>query len=678
MSQPPLPTPSHNWLEVEASLAQLSGQTLGRITTPGPTAPLSMDSPVCKLMRGHSEAAQRCVAQCDQAVHDTLQSGRGQLFQCHAKLTVFTTRVAPRDTPISPTVLLGGKVFQSYQEVDQFRAYANELGIKAEHIEALTPDIRLTHLDDIKRLMEHSHAIASSVSLLEASNDQAGDQSHRLRYLYEMTSELESDPSLPVVQAALHGLGVLFRVGTSLLLQRHRVDPVWQVSDSLQGTKELMSDDELRELTIDGDAGWIEAVKGCRGGVHSDISYDLIQAGFPTHTNSVDLFELPGVEPPTMIALLDAHLTDTDRMAICSFCRHVGVLLERNALAEEVGSEQTSPEGAGLLWESDDPETLAQAILDKAITTVGADQGSVMLLDPEEDRLRIRAIHGIHVKYVEYVRIRRGEGISGSVLASGEPWLVEDISKEPHISQFQRSRYKGKSFISIPIRMSNRALGVINVTDRRKGDPFSAHDLRRLETVAQKAALAIDRVDVLRKTEELRKASMTDYLTSLLNRAAFDKRLREEVERAQRYPYANPLSLLVVDIDDFKQVNDRYGFFTGDDCIKACARTLQAGTRNIDSVYRRGGEEFTVLLPHTSREAALTLAERLCRAVETLQVVTKHTPDPVSFTISIGLATFPDDADTEDSLFKRCNQALHFAKHNGKNQVVTLPPNVAV
>jgi diguanylate cyclase (GGDEF)-like protein len=280
------------------------------------------------------------------------------------------------------------------------------------------------------------------------------------------------------------------------------------------------------------------------------------------------------------------------------------------------------------------------------------------------------------LSFVDYVRIRPGEGIAGGVFASGKPMVVEDIAGEPELRAHMRSRYRTGSFASVPVRVADRIMGVINVADKRGGGPFTRRDLRRLVPIAQQAALAIERLEAIERTEELRKASLTDYLTGLLNRAAFDQRLKEEVERAQRYPFASPLSLLVVDIDDFKRVNDTLGFFAGDDCITACARTLQEGTRTIDSVFRRGGEEFTVILPHTSREAALTLAERLVAAVEGMTVTSRHTPHPVSFTVSVGLATYPEDADSEDTLFQRANQALHAAKRGGKNRVVTLPPDL--
>lgn len=665
---------------MQEGLARLANQTLGRYVAPGPVsdATLSLDNPICRLMRQHPVATGRCSGHCDQAVETTLHTGRTQLFQCHAKLAVFVTQpVAPRPEPpqVTKQVLIGGKAFLAYEDVNTFRLYAEELGLDRRAVEALIPDIRVRTLEEVKAFMEQSRVIAGDVLTMEYASRQGRDQLSRIRYLMEIVPALETEPASGVPQAVLHGLGILFGVPAGLVLEQAEEGRL-AVAAAFCGNSTRFSEKALHPLTFDGSVPWIRQTMEDGVSRRCDAVYDLLKAGFPAETRSVDLFPLTRTEGPSLVALINASLSGEDRAAVHAFCRHAGLHMERSAMARKLdrGAPPSGPDLTPALWETSDPDFLCKGILETSVASVDAEQGSVMLLDSEEDRLRIRAIHGINLKFVEYVRIAKGEGISGTVLARGEPLLVTDIAQEPEIHRHMRSRYKTRSFISVPIKLQDRTLGIINVADKRQGGVFTRQDLQRLIPISHQAALAIDRIEAHQKTEELRKATMTDYLTGLLNVGSFDKRLSEEVERAQRYPYANPLSLLVVDIDDFKRINDTLGYPAGDDCIKACAEALKNGTRNIDSVYRRGGEEFTVLLPHTSREAALTLAERLCRAIEEMRVVTRHTANPLSFTVSVGLATYPEDGSTDEALFNRANKALHVAKRNGKNQVVTLPP----
>jgi diguanylate cyclase (GGDEF)-like protein len=688
---PAVPSPGTPWATVQESLSRAAGQSLGRFSGPDGAlhTPITLDSPVCALMRADPAAGPRCAEQCDGGVRAAFSNGQTRLFKCHAGLAVFITRAAGR-APGEGAVLLGGKVFLGYEALHAFRAYAGELGLDPEAVAGLIPDIRMAELPDVQGFAEQARAAAAALMALERERDGARAQGDRLRYLLEVFAALDKERPAEVPRAVLHGLGILFGAPAGLVLapvlapaegEEGRLLPV----AVFPGNGAAFDRDALAGTRVDAAARWLQPVLADRTPVRHDALHDLVGAGFPAPTATVDAFPLHAGPHggPLVVALLNTPLTPEDRAAVAVFCRHAALLLERDS-REPREAPDASPaaenevEIAPVPWETGDADLLCGGILRRAAASVEAEHGSVMLLDPAEDRLRVRAVHGVDLKYLEYIRIRPGEGIAGTVFSTGRPMVVADIARDENLKAGMRARYRTRSFVSLPIRLGERPLGVINLADKRGGAPFSRGDLRHLVPVAQQAALALERIAALKKSEELKKASMTDYLTGLLNRAAFDRRLGEEVERAQRYPFASPLSLLVADIDDFKRVNDTRGLFTGDDCIRACARTLQEGTRTIDSVFRRGGEEFTVILPHTSREAAMTLAERLCRAVAELQVVSKHTPDPVSFTVSMGLATYPDDADSEDALFQRANQALHAAKQGGKNQVVTLPPGLPI
>ncbi|HET9528389.1 MAG TPA: diguanylate cyclase [Pyrinomonadaceae bacterium] len=162
-------------------------------------------------------------------------------------------------------------------------------------------------------------------------------------------------------------------------------------------------------------------------------------------------------------------------------------------------------------------------------------------------------------------------------------------------------------------------------------------------------------------------AAFTDHLTGLANRRRFERQLEREVGRVLRY--GHPFSLLMIDIDNFKKLNDTFGHDAGDDAIRRISRVLREGTRGIDLAARIGGEEFAVLLVETSQTGALEVAERLRLAVKSLE-----TPSGGRITASFGVAECPTDAQTTSGILKAADVALYEAKRNGRDRVVPMQP----
>jgi diguanylate cyclase (GGDEF)-like protein len=164
-----------------------------------------------------------------------------------------------------------------------------------------------------------------------------------------------------------------------------------------------------------------------------------------------------------------------------------------------------------------------------------------------------------------------------------------------------------------------------------------------------------------------------DEKTGLNNFRFFDSTLRQEVKRALRY--RRPLSLLMIDVDDFKRINDEYGHRAGDEALLAVGGVLRAKSRDVDIVARYGGDEFAVVLPETTLVAGIEAAEKLRRAME--EVSLKHGDAPLQITISIGVASLPVHARERDGLIEAADKALYVAKESGKNQV-RVPPAAAM
>jgi len=198
-------------------------------------------------------------------------------------------------------------------------------------------------------------------------------------------------------------------------------------------------------------------------------------------------------------------------------------------------------------------------------------------------------------------------------------------------------------------------------TDR---DTFTPDEIELLTTCAHLAAEAIENARLYDQTKE---QARTDALTGLYNRREFELRLAEEHRRAARY--AKPYALMMLDIDHFKQVNDTHGHPAGDVVLKTLANILRKQLRDVDLAARYGGEEFVVVFPEISGEAAKKVAERARRAIAATPF---RLPDgrEIGVMVSIGVSSYPKDADTPQGVVERADRALYAAKEAGRNRVV--------
>lgn len=301
---------------------------------------------------------------------------------------------------------------------------------------------------------------------------------------------------------------------------------------------------------------------------------------------------------------------------------------------------------------------LVDFVIDKATEILEVQKCSLMLLDEESHELVIRGARGLSEKIVSSTRIQLGEGIAGQVAQRGTPLLVNDIEQSPLVSRVNRPAYRHKSFMSVPIKLQNRIVGIVNVADKRddKDATFNNIDLKILSTIVHQAAMAIENANYYRELEYL---SLTDPLTGIYNYRHFIRTLDAEISRVKRYQHS--LCLLMIDVDNFKHYNDTFGHPEGDRLLKKISKTLKNNLRSVDVVCRYAGDEFAVILPETSADEGLLVAKKIKNAVESLEL-----KQPM--TISIGLGKHHAESDRRD-LIMTADQALYQAKREGKNKV---------
>jgi len=311
-----------------------------------------------------------------------------------------------------------------------------------------------------------------------------------------------------------------------------------------------------------------------------------------------------------------------------------------------------------------DLKNLLIFILKQAIETTDAQKGSLMLFDQNTKHLVVRVVQGLPDKKTEEAinsgelscrTFAIGEGIAGKVFATREPLIVNAAEKDERYIENQASNVE--SILCIPLVVSDEAIGVINITNKNisKGS-FTSEDMQLLIALGNQAAVAINNTS-------LHEMAITDELTKLYIRRFFNLKLESEFRRAKRY--RNKLTLVMCDIDNFKKVNDTFGHQTGDIVLQTIANLLKMQVRDTDIPARFGGEEFVVILPETSGEGAWIFGERFRKAVEASTL-----PElPCQITVSVGLATYPDDADSIKTLIGMADSALYEAKGKGRNRV---------
>jgi len=251
-------------------------------------------------------------------------------------------------------------------------------------------------------------------------------------------------------------------------------------------------------------------------------------------------------------------------------------------------------------------------------------------------------------------------GLWGRVLSSGKSLIEEDVGAcAEYVGFYQET----KSRMCIPLVSFGQTLGVLMLESEQPGN-FQQGDVESMEAVADICATAIQNAHYVDRVKQL---AYLDGLTGIFNRRYFELRVVEEIDRARRFKTG--MAVLMVDIDQFKRLNDEFGHLLGDEVLRQVSSIFHGQLRKIDVVCRYGGEEFAILLSQTNPQHSLQVAEKLRRLVENWQ----FPGVPRSVTISAGVATFPDHGITRDDLVKSADAGLYAAKQGGRNRVLLGP-----
>lgn len=352
------------------------------------------------------------------------------------------------------------------------------------------------------------------------------------------------------------------------------------------------------------------------------------------------------------------------RRQIARFCRTIASELEILRLREQLAKRSLLESAVGKFNESlkgIDSEDFWTHLTNISAELLKAERSSLLVFDAKSDSFVAKAATGIKSDLIKKGREKLGERVSRSVLNGGEAVVVEDVNKIGLQAAPADWRYKSTSFISYPITIGQRKIGVLNLTDRADGEVYSDADLELLRAIVPQLAVLIDRASLKLQAGEFEQLSVTDALTGLLNRRYLEERLVEEIKRSNRHGF--PMSFMMIDVDEFKSYNDSFGHIEGDKALQIVGACLKETLRGADVAARYGGEEFSILLPQTTSEEAAVIAERIRERVEKECFATR----PV--TVSIGIASSSLSLNAPRDLISAADKALYAAKRNGRNNV---------
>ncbi len=256
----------------------------------------------------------------------------------------------------------------------------------------------------------------------------------------------------------------------------------------------------------------------------------------------------------------------------------------------------------------------------------------------------------------------RSCGFLGMVLTKGLSLRLDNVTNDQYLVSLPANHPPVRTLLGVPVKLDYKVIGGLFLANKVSNERFTLEDEEILFNLSYQAAVAIENAKLF---GEVRQLAITDGLTGLLNHKEFQRRLDENIEGSRRYRY--PVSLLMIDIDHFKHFNDTYGHQTGDQVLKTVGNVIKEYIRAVDVCARYGGEEFAVILRESDMPPAVALAERIRSTIYAYPF--KHDGIRSQLSVSIGIASFPQDAAGAEDLIKKADESLYAAKRTGRNKV---------
>ena len=311
-----------------------------------------------------------------------------------------------------------------------------------------------------------------------------------------------------------------------------------------------------------------------------------------------------------------------------------------------------------------EPSKVIELVMEKIRELVPSEAWSLLMVDEETGELAFEAALGAKGQDLSAYRLKMGEGVAGWVAKKGKPAIVNDTARDRRCTARYDAwtQFATRSILCAPLVSRGRTIGVLEIINKRDGR-FTSSDLDLVLTLVVPCAIALENAILFQKTEQL---TITDDLTKLFNSRYLNLYLSREIKRCKRHGI--PLSIIFLDLDGFKGINDQYGHLAGSGTLTEVGSILAEGVRESDILARYGGDEFVAVLPETPSEGALVIAERLRLSIQENHFL-KSLGLAARISASFGIASYPDHDLTPEALIQKADQAMYRVKEKDKNGI---------
>lgn len=658
----------------------------------------SNNNSMCEILYSSEEFAPRCAEFCGKAFDWAHEAGETVGYQCYAGLNCLAV---PFQSQEKPLVAIVGRAFvkaENYRQATE-RAMAGDwqkfpptkffdnilLSGSAQNLEKLARRIENLSEEDKNAVLKFANEAqqpeetAEPAETKNAENEENGEIGRLIEEFHQTTAQTTNVPEKFAKRnrgeaeesAAWRGLfGSLLSLSYKeaclsvlrFIAKRYELnDLAWleQRENSLE-TVSAVGSLEHQPLLINMSASdklLLEAAQ-------KETALEMRERNGEDKAQIVSLFPI-AVGDEVRSALVISDKTDGQtKLHIGRFMQGVASELEILRLREELARRvwlESAVQKFNESLKNIDSEDFWARLIQFSAEILRAERSSLLLFDEKSKTLAVKSATGEKADLLKTGTGEIGERVAQKVLRSGRPLVVQDTFAIALPPAPQEWSYKTDSFISYPLRLGERKIGVLNFTDKIGGEIYGAADLELLNNLVPQIAVAIDRAIIKDRSEEFEQRSITDALTGLPNRGYLDQRLDEEIKRWERTGEA--VSFIMIDVDYFKAYNDAFSHPEGDKALKIVGHCLKETLRGADVAARYGGEEFSILLPRTTSAEAVIIAERIRQKVEKTEFPNRQV------TISIGIASVSKDIKDAPALIQAADKALYKAKENGRNRI---------
>lgn len=635
----------------------------------------SNNNSMCRLLYDSAEFSASCAEFCGRAFERVSESSAGIEYKCYAGLTCAAVPLKDKKT-----AAIVGRVFLKAEDYrgatdrtaagdwrqfppDEF--FGNTLfsnspavleNVAVEAVKIAGLPLPVTSQSEIELpVAAPENQIPESESREPRAAQKTGIESFKLREWRSLFGSLSNLDYQQAYRSITEFVEQVYRISGSAWLERrdNRLETVF-VSGELRNRDIYIS-------VAANDARLVEAVR-TKTPLELRERQDAPEAAAP---QTIWLFPFAsGSDVPSALVVGDQLEDRNLRRQIVRFCQKIAPQMEILRLREQLsrqGIVERAVEKFNQSLKQIDSDDFWSHLINASAELMRSERSSLLIFNEQSDDFTVRAATGIKADFIKTESRQLGQRVAKRVLSEGKAVAVGDVGKIGLPTAPKDWLYKSASFISYPIFIGTRKIGVLNLTDQADGKSYTAADIKLLDAVMPSLAVMIDRADLKDQAGAFKQLSVTDALTGLLNRRYLEERLTEEIKRSNRHGF--PMSFLMIDVDEFKAYNDSFGHVEGDKALQIVGACLRETLRGADVAARYGGEEFSILLPQTSSAEAEVIAERVRE-----RVANECFPNR-QVTVSVGIASCSLSLNSSKDLIAAADKALYAAKREGRNNV---------